>query len=138
VSFDVYVQSFQHGEFAGITRQRIRTAFGLHLTEAEPDFWQLRYDEANSCDLHLTADDVDPTMVRGFTIHRPCADLRLWDALASVLSSGDVVLYFPGARAPLVARASVGQHLPPDMIEALGHPVVVTSGSEIQHEIDAA
>jgi hypothetical protein len=137
MSFDVYLQSFHRGESAGIPRHRVRYAFGGHVTEVEPDYWHLRYDDTNSCDLDLTAHD-DPSMVCGFTVHRPCADQRLWDALASVLTLGDIVLYFPGGRAPLVARSSATEHLPPDMVEALGQPVVVTSGREIQHEIETA
>ena len=137
MSFDVYLQSFHRGEFAGIPRQRVRDVFGEHLTETESDYWQLRYDDAKSCDLDLTAHD-DPSMVRGFTVHGPCADQRLWDALASILALGDIVLYFPGGRAPLVARSTVTEHLPPDMVESLGQPVVVTSGREIQQEIHAA
>src|SRR6476469_9528051 len=112
MSFDVYLQSFHRGEFAGIPRQRLRDVFGAHLTETEPDYWQVRYDDANSCDLDLTAHDTDASMVRGFTVHRPCADRRLWDALASILALGDLVLYFPGGRAPLVAHSTVTQHLP--------------------------
>ncbi len=138
MSFDVYVQSFQNGEFAGISRERVRDAFGAHVTDTKTDFWQLRYDDVDSCELDLTPHASDPGMVRGFTIHRPCADHRLWDALASVLALGDVVLYFPGGRPRLVARGSVTQHLPPSMVEALGQPVVVTTGREIQHEIDVA
>jgi hypothetical protein len=138
MSFDVYLQSFHRGDFAGVPRQRVRDAFGTHLTEAEPDYWQLRYDEANTCDIDLTPHDTDQSMVLGFTIHRPCADKRLWNALASILTLGDVVLYFPGGRAPLVASSRVTEHLPPDMVEALGQPVVVTTGREIQHAIETA
>ena len=138
MSFDVYLQSFHRGEFAGVPRQRLRDTFGTHLTETEPDHWQLRYDEANSCNIDLTPHDTDASMVLGIIVQRPCADQRLWDALASVLTLGNVVLYFPGGRAPLVAQSSVREHLPPDMVEALGQPVVVTNGREIQHEIETA
>ncbi len=135
MSFDIYVQSFRKGEFAGIPRQRVRSAFGAHLIETQTDFWHLRYDDANSCDLFLTAHGTDPSALRGFTVHRPCGDLRLWDALASILSIENTVLYFPGGRAPLVAYDTVTQHLPADMVTALGRPVVVTTGREMQHEI---
>ena len=138
MSFDVYLQSYHYGELAGIPRQRVRDTFGSHLTETGSNYWQLRYDDANWCDLDLTVHDTDATMVLGFTVHRPCSDQRLWDALASILASGDVVLYFPGGRAPLVARSTVTHHLPASMVEALGQPVVVTSGREIQQEIRAA
>ena len=138
MSIDVYVQCFRNGEFAAIPLQRIRDVFGPHLTETEPAYWRIRYNDANFCDLYLTAHDTDPLMAHGFTIHSPCADQRLWDALASILALGDVVLYFPGGRAPLVARPAVTKHLPPDMVEALGQPVVVTSGRDILGEIQAA
>lgn len=137
MSFDIYLQSFHQGEFAGIPRQCVRDAFGPHLTENGPDDWQLRYDDANSCDLDLMGHDTDATMVLGFTVYRPCSDQRLWDGLASILASGDVVLFFPGCRAPLVARSTVTHHLPESLIKALGQPVVVTSGKEIQQEIHA-
>jgi len=138
MSFDVYLQSFHNGELAGIPRQCVRDAFGPHVTETGPDDWQLRYDDANSSALDLMGHDTDATMILGFTVYRPCSDQRLWDALASILASGDVVLFFPGGRAPLVARSSVVHHLPASMIEALGQPVVVTSGREIRREIHAA
>lgn len=135
MSLEVYLQSFHRGESAGIPRQQVRDAFGSHLAETESDYWQLRYDDANSCDLELTAHDADASLLLGLTVHRPCADKRLWEALAAILGLGDVVLYFPGGRAPLVANDTVIQHLPPEMIESLGQPIIVTSGREIQHVI---
>src|SRR5690606_20507246 len=114
MSFDVYVQSFRNGDFSGIPRDPIRSLFGEYLTETKPHFWELRYDDKDSCDLELTPHDADAALVQGCSVHRPCTDPRLWDAVASILALGDIVLYFPGGRAPLVARGSVVQHLPPD------------------------
>jgi hypothetical protein len=76
-------------------------------------------------------------MLRGLSINRPCADLRLWDALASILALGNVVLYFPGCKAPLIANLNARQHVPLDMIEALGEPIIAASGAEILREIQA-
>jgi hypothetical protein len=138
MSFDVFVQSFENGEFAGLPRERVREIFGNHLVETEPNFWRLQYDEANTCGLYLASHGADTSMVAGFTVNRPCGDERLWNALASILTLGNVVLYFPGGRAPLVARGGAAQHLPPEMLNSLGQPKVVTSGREIQHEIQSA
>jgi hypothetical protein len=113
-------------------------AFGPFLLETAPDYWQLRYDDANTCDMDLTPHGIGQSMVQGLTVHRPCADLRLWDALASILTLGNTVLFFPGDRPPLAARRSVTEHLPSDMVEALDQPVVVTSGSETLHELHRA
>jgi hypothetical protein len=138
MSFDVFVRCYQNGEFAGLTRQRVREAFGNHLLETEANIWKLHYDDTNFCELYLTSYEADTSMVQGFTVNRSCGDERLWDALASMLAIGNVVLYFPGGRAPLVGRSSTIQHLPPDMIAKLGQPKVVKRGSEILHEIRSA
>jgi hypothetical protein len=138
MSFDVFVQSFQDGEFAGLSRQRVREAFGLALHESEPNFWQLRYGEGRSSDLYIDVHDPDPSQIHGFTVNRPCTDEQLWDSLIAILTLGNVVLYFPGCRAPLVTHASVAQHLPAEIIEALGEPIIVTSGEDIQREIREA
>jgi hypothetical protein len=55
MSFELYLQSFFKGEFAGIPRERIREAFGTHLDETEANHWRVRYDDANSSDIYLTA-----------------------------------------------------------------------------------
>jgi hypothetical protein len=79
MSFELYLQSFFKGEFAGIPRERIREAFGTHLDETEANHWRVRYDDANSSDIYLTAASARPEFVQGLMVHRPCADRRLWD-----------------------------------------------------------
>ena len=71
-------------------------------------------------------------------ISRPCADIRLWNALAEILRLGNAVLFFPGGQHPLIAAPSVKQHLPPDMIEALGEPLIISTGAEILKQVRAA
>jgi hypothetical protein len=138
MSFEVFVHCFEKGESASLPCTLIRRAFGPQLIELEPTFWQLRFDEANWCDLYLTVDEDDSSRIFGFMVSRPCSDERLWDALASILAVENAVLFFPGSRAPIVGRSDIAQHLPPGMVESLGVPVVVTSGAEILNEIHAA
>jgi hypothetical protein len=138
VSFDVYVQVFHKGESAGISRDSVRDAFGAgFVRESAPESWKVQYDAMNSCDVYLNL-DAGAGMLQGLSINRPCGDMRLWHALASILRLGNVVLYFPGCKAPLIASLNARQHLPLDMIEALGEPVMVGSGAEILREIQAA
>jgi hypothetical protein len=51
------------------------------------------------------------------------------------LRLGNVALFFPGGKGPLIADASVANHLPPDMFESLGTPIIVASGREIVEQI---
>jgi hypothetical protein len=138
MSFEVYLQSFNYGDFAGLPRQSVRAAFGAYLTETDLNYWRVHYDEENWCTVGLSADAAHPEFVHGLAVHRPCADRRLWDALAAILGLGNNVLYFPDCRAPLVARTSAIDHLPSDLIEALGRPVVVLTGEQIQHEVETS
>ncbi len=67
---------------------------------------------------------------------RPCGDIRLWDALASILRLGNAALCFSSGAPLLIADADVAQHLPKGMTEgSLGAPKYVTSGAEILHEL---
>src|SRR5258708_39961081 len=102
MSLDVYMQVFDKCESAGIPHNSVRDAFGAaFVTDSEPDRWKVLYDAQNSCDVYLSS-DASTGMVQGLSINRPRADLRLWDALASILALGNAVLYFPDCRAPLV------------------------------------
>src|SRR5690348_10369701 len=102
MSFEAFVQCFKDGESAGLPRQQVREAFGSFLSDRGDD-WHLFYDATNSCDVMLTADDADETLLRGFTVIRPCGDDRFWDSMASILRLGNVVLYFPASCPPLIA-----------------------------------
>jgi hypothetical protein len=57
--------------------------------------------------------------------------MRLWGSKYKVVSMSNVVLYFPGNAPPLIANESVANHLPEDMIDSLGRPLLVRSGAEI-------
>jgi hypothetical protein len=138
MSFEAFVQCFKDGEFAVVPRQQVRNAFGSFLTESGAFDWQLYYGEADNCDVMLTIDGTEKSLLRGFTVLRPCGDARFWDAMASILRLGNVVLYFPANCPPLVANDRVAQHLPPSMIEAMGQPKCVSTGREILDALHAS
>lgn len=138
MSFEVFVQCFRNGSRAGIPRDQVRSAFGKFLTEAEPLYWTVRYDDENYCQVAVDIHDGDKNLVHHLCIESPCGDKRLWDALVTILKLGTVVLYFPGDAPPLVAENSVVAHLPPDMVEALGTPICIQTGDEIVRHIEAA
>jgi hypothetical protein len=133
MSSEVYIQCFEHGKPAGMSRKPIRDAFGDFLRESEPNQWTLDYGGKNSCTVLLQLIGGD---IHHLTVERPCADKRLWDSLASILKLGNMVFYFPGDAPPLVANDSVIEHLPPDMIKALGEPVVIRNGKDIVEQIE--
>jgi hypothetical protein len=85
MSFDVYVQVLNKGKPGGISLDRVRDAFGTAVIEFEPDRWKPSFEDQNSCEVYLSL-DAGRVMLEGLSIYRPCGDLRLWDALASIHS----------------------------------------------------
>ncbi len=137
MSFEVFISCFKDGQPAGVPCQQVRNAFGSFITQSGAFEWQLSYDETNSCDIILTPHN-DERLLHGFTVVRPCSDERFWDALASILRLGDIVLYFPGSCPPLVSDGAVIRHLPPDMIKAMGEPKCVATGRQILEALHSA
>ncbi|ANM29854.1 hypothetical protein ABI59_10090 [Acidobacteria bacterium Mor1] len=129
MSFEVYLQSHHDGAFAGLPETSVREAFGSHLSEESDRIWRLRYDAENESVIYVGREP-DRT-ISSLMVERPCGDGRLWDALFRVMELGNVVFFFPGGTAPAVAHGDAGSHLPRDMVDALGAPQVVASGSDL-------
>jgi hypothetical protein len=119
MSFEVYVQCFGESERTGISRVAVRSLFPVIEEESEPDYWRIRYDDKNSCDIGVTAVTSNTEMLKSLFVDRPCGDLRLWEALISVLRMGSVLIFWPGGP-PVVSDERVGSHLPKDMTDAIG------------------
>jgi hypothetical protein len=137
MSFNVHLQCFQDGEPAGLPRAGVRALFPVGA-DSEPDYWRVRYDDMNSCDILIVPDPVDGAILRSLCVHRPCGDRRLWDALFAVMQLGPVALYFLGSAPPLVVDDAAIAHLPAELLEALGPPRRVRSGEEIRQAIETA
>jgi hypothetical protein len=136
MSFEIYLQCFNAGEPAGVPVSSVRALFPVVDPESEPDYWFVRYDNLNSCNISITPLASDGDMVKSVCVHRPCGDPRLWEALLNVMRLGPIVLYFPGDSPPLIAEESVAAQLPRDLREALGKPLCIGSGQEILQAIE--
>ena len=131
MSFEVFLLCFGESEPAGIPRDAVRSLFPVIAEESKPDCWRVRYDDKNSCDIYPTVDKSNEKMLKSLMVHRPCGDLRLWDALLSVLRMGSVVMLWPGGP-PVVADEIVASSLPRDVTDSkIGPPRSVCSGDEI-------
>jgi hypothetical protein len=141
MSFEVFLCSYRDGEPAGIEEGRLREAFGDAIRREEHDFscWRLGYgSEANGCDVYVTRDEGDLARVKALLVSRPVADGRLWEALFRILRMGHVVLFSPGLPLPLFADAGAVRHVDPDLLDALGEPVIVGCGAEILAAVEGA
>jgi hypothetical protein len=130
VGFEVYLQCFGETETTGIPRTVVRSFFAIAEDESEPDYWRVRYDSKNSCEIGVTPLASGREMLAGLFVNRPCADLRLWEGLVRILRMGSVVIFWPGGP-PVVAEGTSTSDLPPDMIDSIGKPRCVSSAAEL-------
>jgi hypothetical protein len=137
MSFEVFIFSFKNGGPEWFPVKRIRDAFGTHVADCPAYAWCLRYDGPNANGVTLMEHPNDPSLIQGFSVDSPGADIRMWDTLASILASGPFAFVF-GSHPPLIGNPEVTQHLPPDMIASMGQPRLVRNGQEILHEIRTA
>ena len=131
MSFDLFIQFYDHGAPAGIASDDVRAAFAPCIASSDATHLALEYDVANASYVHLKPHPNNAGAIVAIAVNRPCGDIRLWDSLARVLRLGNAVLFFPGGANPMVGSADAVPHLPRDIIEALGNPVVVASGNAI-------
>ena len=130
MGFEVYLQCFGESERTGISRAAVRSLFPVIEEESERDYWRVRYDNKNLCEIGVTAMTSDNEMLKSFYVDRPCGDLRLWEGLLAVLRMGSVVIFWPGGP-PVVALEAVAAHLPEDLIDSIGQPKLVSSAEEL-------
>jgi hypothetical protein len=136
MSFDLYIQKFENGKAAGIPLDVIRDAFGKYIVELDEDFWQVQYDTEESSDLFLQTLLGDASLIHSISIHRPCRDIRLWEAVWRLLKLSGTIFYFPGCNVPLARDPMASVAMPSELRESLGDPVVVNNALEIFQSID--
>lgn len=113
----------------------MRSLFPVVETESEADYWFVKYDDLNTCHIGVRAVPSDPDLLASLCVFRPCSDPRLWEALVATMRLGNVVLYFPGCRCPLVAAEATVAHLPADLTESLGRPQVVSTAEQVAEAV---
>lgn len=138
MSFEVYLQAFQDGQESGFAPAQVRSVLGRYLIEVEPDYWQVQFSATESSDLFLSSSGEDVSLIHCISVHRPCNDARLWEALFSLLQVPGSIFYFPGCPAPLARDPSVAQSLPHELLEDLGQPQAAESAVQLFRLVQSA
>lgn len=135
MSLDLCVACFRNGEPHPEPTALLRAPFDPLVVSTEPRCLVLGLPGGQESLLFI---DTIATADTGFTLNRPVRDPALWRALFSALQHTGRVLVVPGDVPPLIGVADTAPHLPADMVEALGQPVVVTDGLAIRHWVENA
>jgi hypothetical protein len=126
MSFEIFLSNFKDGETVPLPRSLLYTIFGKFCLGIDADSWELQFPDGGQC--QMTVDYFSPSA--GITVSRPPASLDFWDGILKLLKETTSCLYWPGG-GPAVANLSVREHLPADMIQGLGEPIVVKSSTQI-------
>lgn len=121
MSYDYFMQAHVHGEAQEIPTEKFLRIFEKYISQKDDNYIDLYFDELNSCTVYM--DTGEPTN-SGITINRPCADERLIRCLYAVMQLGNFVFYEPDGKHMIALSIETEQHLPEDMVETLGKPLV--------------
>ena len=127
----------QNGAASGVLRGLVEGVFASNVQEQSSSLLRVRYGSNDDCVVQLQPLSYGSELVHFLTFERPCLDEQLWRDVITTLHLGNGVLYFPGGR-PLVTDVSVAQHMPGDMLEALGEPAAIAGPNDIIHHIRSA
>ena len=127
MSFDLFLQSFHNGEPTAFPFSLIERGFGPYTSVREEKCWVLHYPDGGRCELYVdsTQEEIDDFMAA-----RPPASPEFWETLLDLLRETPSCLYWPGG-GPVIANASVRDHLPKRMIEKLGEPTIASTPEQI-------
>ena len=130
MSFEVFVECFAETKQTGLPRAAVRSLFPVDESASEPDYWRVRYDDTNTCEIGVTPLANNGARLSRMYVDRPSGDMRIWDALFQILNMGFVVLVFPGGPA-IVAHQGAASVITAELTEAIGQVVCVESGESI-------
>ena len=126
MSFSIFVQSFQNGRAVNVPDELITKIFSKRFVSENADIRVLEYPDGSRSELKVRKDCPSA----GLSFSRPPASLEFWGAVLSILQQTPSCLYWPGG-GPVVAQATVSEHLPKSMIEGLGDPMLATSAEQV-------
>lgn len=161
MGFEVFLSCYEQGECAEFPAAVLEDLWATVITRREPiregERWVLNYpceidpDEPttvlfqgrecpvireDATDVYIRVDEAG--MTDGFMVAGPPGHDDFYASLLAILRRTNTALYCAGLCPPLVGHAGMMAHLPPDMIEALGQPVLLTTPGEIIERFKAS
>lgn len=132
MSFDLLVSRFEDGEPALFQSSVLVREIEPYVVETTPKWFELRFPDEAGCTVFADTASVE---MDGFNVNRPCDSPQLYEALLAILKTPGMVLVMPSECPPLIGLVDAADHLPADIVEALGKPVLLRSASEILQRI---
>ncbi|MBW8684361.1 hypothetical protein [Chitinophaga rhizophila] len=120
MSYDYFLQAHLHSGSEMIATEKILAIFEIYVVAKDSSYIDLRFDDDSTCTIYM---DIDAPYNDGLVVNRPCSG-QLAECLYQVMQLGNFVFFEPDGIHMIIIDAAVEQHLPEDMIDTLGKPVV--------------
>jgi hypothetical protein len=124
MSYEYFLQAHLHQDSQRIPTESILSIFRDYTTSKDDTYIELQFDEENTCTIYI---DTNDETVDHFMVSRPCYCRQLGECLYKVMLLGNFVFFEPDGKQPIIINPATESHLPVDMSEALGKPVVAKS-----------
>lgn len=123
MSYEYFLQAHLDQGFQPVSTTQVLEIFQPYITQQDPTYIDVQFEEGNSCTIYLeTVDEYLDSMM----VSRPCYSQQLGGCLYEVMLLGNFVFYEPDGKQMIAVSEATEAHLPSDMIEVLGKPVVAT------------
>jgi len=130
MSFDVFTGAFEKFEFYYYDRSIVEIIFSPYIKSIDRFGWSLSIGGF----VYIDEDE----KIDNFCVNCPPRNPIFWDLILKVLQQTPSVIYWPSVdgTAACVANPAVIRAMPPDMVETLGYPLVVSRGEGILAAIE--
>lgn len=128
MSFDIFIACFHGGDEGAFPRHVMEEAFGPYIDSREPRCLVLRFADGGHSDVYVE----DKEHISFFGVNRPAASPEFWQAVFEILRQTPTLLLWPGGEHPVVGSPATLQHLPADVAETFGVPIIAVSPDQIR------
>ena len=120
MSYEYYLQAHLNQEAEEIQTEKILSIFREYIKKRGENFIDIEFDDANSCTIYI---DTDEPTASHLMVSRPCGG-KLGECIYQVMQLGNFVFFEPDGKSAIILTEETSNHLPEDMIEALGPPLI--------------
>ena len=125
MSYEYFLSAYTERESENISTKKILQVLEQFISKKDENAVELTFDEINNCCIYL---DIDEPFVNGMMISRPCGGEQFIKCLYRIMQLGNFVFFEPDGKRMIALNPDIQQHLPEDMIESLGEPLIATDG----------
>lgn len=126
MSYEYFLQAHLNHGPQQISTTRILQIFSKYIVAKDKTYVDIAFDDGSTCSIFI---DTELPYNDNIMISRPCEG-KLGDCVYEIMNLGNFVFFEPDGKHMIIINPDVHKHLPPDMIDTLGEPVIAQTMEE--------